>query len=93
MSINGNSLGRLRLRRDFYIRKNAADIIGGERGAFQEMLLHLVDNLNRPIDVIGFAGNEEIMMPSDYSDIEGVSHHSKVGIGRPEQFELSAGCI
>jgi hypothetical protein len=55
------------------------------------VLLHLVDCLRRPVDVIGFAGDEEIVLPGGYPDVEGVPHQAKINIGRPEQFELPVG--
>jgi hypothetical protein len=52
--------------------------------------LHLVDNFYRPVDVIGFACDKEIVLPGGHPDIKGVANRSKINISRPEQFELFA---
>jgi hypothetical protein len=86
--VNGNRLGRLRVSGNDDIRKYAADVISSKKASSVQVSLHLVDYFRRPVDIIGFAGNEKIVLPGGHPDIEGITHHSKISIGRPEQFEL-----
>jgi hypothetical protein len=73
------------------IGKDTADIICGQRTTPEKMLLHLVDDLCCPVDVFGFAGNEEIVVTCGYSDAESITHQTQMTVGRPEQLKLPVG--
>ena len=84
MRVNSNRLRRLGFGRPCDVQKDAADVISSEQAVSQQVLLHLVDCLGRPVDVIGFAGDKKIVLPRGYPDVEGVPHQAKINIGRPE---------
>jgi hypothetical protein len=89
--IDAKCLGGLGCGRGGNIGKDTAYIIRGQRTTPEKMLLHLVDDLCRPVDIFGFAGNQQIVLPGGYSDVERITQQAQMTVGRPEQFELLVG--